>query len=80
MSAQRRVTTRPEKKAEAVTDSWRADSREALASLNISVESPSEPLPGSDSGHIEARLSREFRLTMLILDPAQNSRLSLRLT
>ena len=79
MSAPRRVTTRPEDRAEAVTNSLRPDSREISDSLKISAEPCGEPLPVFEFGGMS--LSRKnSRLTMLPLDRAFCSRLSLRLT
>lgn len=80
MSAPRRVTTRPEDKAEAVTNSLRPDSREILACLDISAEPFSEPLPRCAFGDMQLLAQKEPRLTMLLLDRALCSRLSLRLT
>jgi hypothetical protein len=80
MSALRRVTTRPEKKAEVVTNSLRPDSREIPASLNLTVDLASESLPVFDPGLRGVRPYGEPWLRILLLDQAHNSRLSLRLT
>ena len=80
MSALRRVTTRPETRAEAVTNSLRPDSREISASLNISAEPFSEPPRVLKFGGKQPLSKKEFRLTVLPLDRALSSMLSLRLT
>ncbi len=80
MSAPRRVTTRPAGWAEAVTNSLRPDSREISASLNISADPFSEPPRIFKFGGMHPLSKKEFRLTVVSLDRALSSRLSLRLT
>jgi hypothetical protein len=80
MSAQRRVTTRPEGRAEVVTNSLRPDSREISASLNVSADPFSEPPRVFKFGGMHPLSKKESRLTVFNLDRAFSSRLSLRLT
>jgi hypothetical protein len=62
MSAPRRETTRPEGKAEVVTESLRPDSREISTGLKISADPFGEPPPAFGLGGLVFLSHKESRL------------------